>query len=537
MAKFIYKPTPLMLPTSHYDKRRADWAVKFIQTKLVHDKGKWEKKPFTLMPWQEQIVRDIFGIVRADGFRQFRTAYVEIAKKNGKSELAAAIALLLLYADGEQGAEVYSCAADTNQANIVFGVAMRMAENCHQLARNSKFVPSQKRINFPYKNSFYRVLSSETKAKQGFNVSGLIFDELQAQQTRELYDTMTKFTGDARQQPLYFLITTAGKDKTSICYEVHQKAKAVLDGSKIDPAFYPAVFGMEDGDDWNDEAVWWKANPSMGVTISFDDVKAAYVQARQSAGDEIHFRQYRLNEWTNADVRWMPMDKWDKCGEDFNLDDYEGRDCYAGLDLASTDDLTALVLVFPPDGEDTKYTVYPFFWLPEDVIDKRSRHHHVPYTVWEKMGVFFTTEGDVVDYNRIVRFVETLTEKFNIREMAYDRHGSEQIRRDLEEIGAETTGFPVIPFGQGYTSMSPPTKDLLQFVKEGKIRHSKHPVLDWNMKNARVKIDDAENIKLSKRLSVEKIDGAVSLVMGLARATLRQGATPKIYEREELLYI
>ena len=312
---YRYEPTKLTLPTSRYDRRRADFAVNFIQM-LRHTTGEWYGKPFHLMPWQEQIVRDVFGIVDSGGHRQFRTAYVEIGKKNGKSELAAAVALYLLFADGEVGAEVYSCAADINQASIVYGVAKAMVEQCADLRNLSKLVPSTKRIVFSHTNSFYRVLSSETKSKQGFNVSGLIFDELFAQQTRELFDTMAKYTGDARRQPLYFLITTAGRDKTSICYEVHCKAKAVLDGSKTDPSFYPAVFGIEEGDDWNDERVWRRVNPSIGVTIPYETVVAAYEQTRQNPAEEMHFRQFRLNEWCNADIRWIRTDKWDACGED-----------------------------------------------------------------------------------------------------------------------------------------------------------------------------------------------------------------------------
>ena len=521
-----------MLPTSHYDPRRADFAVNFINM-LKHTTGEWFGKPFSLLHWQEQIIRDIFGIVDTDGYRQFRVAYVEIGKKNGKSELAAAIALYLLFADGEAGAEVYSCAADINQASIVFNTAKAMVEQCAGLSQISKLIPSTKRIVFPHTNSFYRVLSSETKSKQGFNVSGLIFDELFAQQTRELFDTMTKYTGDARRQPLYFLITTAGRDKTSICYEIHCKALAVRDGSKIDPSFYPAVFGIKEGDDWQDETVWRRVNPSIGVTIPEETVRAAYEQARQNPAEEMHFRQFRLNEWCNADVRWLPMDRWDACGDDFDEADFEGRECYCGLDLSSTTDLTSLVLVFPPEGEDEKYTVLPFFWLPEDVIDLRSRRDHVPYAVWKKQRLFHTTEGNVVDYDYIVAFIAKLTARYKIREIAYDRYGAEKIRRDLEELGAEH-GFTVFPFGQGYISMSPPSKDFYQFVMEGKIRHARHPVLDWNIANVIIDEDPAGNIKPNKRKSTEKIDGAVALIMGLARATLQAAEhTDSVYDREE----
>jgi len=535
MGDFVYTPTPLMLPTSRYDERRADFAVGFISM-LKHTTGEWYGKPFRLMPWQEQIVRDIFGVVDADGYRQFRTAYVEVGKKNGKSELAAAIALYLLFADGEAGAEVYSCAADINQASIVFNTAKAMVEQNRDLLELSKLVPSTKRIVFGHTNSFYRVLSSETKSKQGFNVSGLIFDELFAQQTRELFDTMTKFTGDARRQPLYFLITTAGRDKTSICYEIHCKAKAVMDGSKIDPSFYPAVFGIEKDDNWEDERVWRRVNPSIGVTIPYETVKAAYEQAKQNPAEEMHFRQFRLNEWCNADIRWMPMDKWDVLGEEIDWEEYEGRDCYCGLDLSSTGDLTALVLVFPPASGDTKYTAMPFFWLPEDVIDLRTRRDHVPYAVWKKQGVFNTTEGNVVDYDYIVAFIAKLSERFKIREIAYDRYGAEKIRRDLEELGAEH-GFTVFPFGQGFVSMSPPSKDFYQFVMEGRIRHGRHPVLDWNMGNVIIDQDAAGNIKPNKKKSTEKIDGVVALIMGFARATLGGGATDSVYNERGLLIL
>jgi phage terminase large subunit-like protein len=344
---------------------------------------------------------------------------------------------------------------------------------------------------------------------------------------------MTHGSGDARRQPLYFLITTAGRDKTSICYEIHCKALAVLDGTKIDPSFYPAVFGIEEGDDWNDEAVWRRVNPSIGVTIPYETVRAAYEQAAQNPAEEMHFRQFRLNEWCNADVRWLPMDRWDACGEDLDEADFEGRECYCGLDLSSTIDLTSLVLVFPPEGEDTKYTVLPFFWLPEEVIDLRTRRDHVPYAVWKKAGVFNTTEGNVVDYDVIVAFIAKLTERFHIREIAYDRYGAEKIRRDLEELGAEHA-FSVFPFGQGFVSMSPPSKDFYQFVMEGKMRHGQHPVLDWNLGNVIVDEDPAGNIKPNKRKSTEKIDGAVAMIMGLARATLQAaGSAESVYDREE----
>src|SRR5699024_3214225 len=311
LMDFQYTPSPFMLPSSHYDAKRADHAVAFIQN-LKHTKGKWDGQPCLLLPWQEQIVRDIFGIVKADGKRQFRSAYVEIPKKNGKSELAAAIALYLLYGDGEASAEVYGCANDRSQASIVFDVAKRMVEKCPALLKRSKIAAATKRI-VNYRNAgFYQVLSAETGTKHGLNISGLVFDEIHAQPNRKLYDVMTKGSGDAREQPLFFIITTAGTDKESICYELHTKALDIMNGRKADHSFYPVIYGLSDEDDWNDEKNWYKANPSLGYTISIDRVRDAYREALDNPAEENVFKQLRLNMWTNSEVAWIPEHIYDR---------------------------------------------------------------------------------------------------------------------------------------------------------------------------------------------------------------------------------
>ena len=289
---FVYKPSAFMLPDSHYDKEKADRAVAFIEH-LCHTKGKWAGKPFLLLPWQEQIVRDLFGIVKKNGKRQFLTAYIEIPKKNGKSELAAVIALYLLYADNEPSAEVYGAACDRNQASIVFDVARQMVEMSPALMRRSKIRSAGKRI-INYRNAgFYQVLSAETGTKHGLNVSGLVFDEIHAQPNRKLYDVLTKGSGDAREQPLFFIITTAGNDKNSICYELHTKALDLVAGRKKDSTFYPVVYGLEHEEDWTDEANWYKANPSLGHTIQIDRVREAYRNAVENPAEENVFKHTR----------------------------------------------------------------------------------------------------------------------------------------------------------------------------------------------------------------------------------------------------
>ena len=369
----------------------ADRAVAFINA-LKHTKGEWHGQPFNLLPWQETIIRDVFGTVKENGYRQYNTAYIEIPKKQGKSELAAAVALYLLAGDGEWGAEVYGCAADRQQASIVFDVACQMVEQCPALKKRIKPVLSQKRLVYTPLNSFYQVLSAESFTKHGLNVHGVVFDELHAQPDRRLYDVMTHGSGDARKQPLFFLITTAGTDRNSICWEIHSKAKDILEGRKFDPTFYPVVYGINDDDDWADEANWYKANPSLDVTVDVEKLRAAYNSAKDNPAEENLFRQLRLNQWVKQSVRWMPMDAWDKCDAPVDPDALRGRECYAGLDLSSSTDITAFVLVFPPDDPEGRYTILPYFWVPEDTLELRVRRDHVPYDVWKKQGSILTTE-------------------------------------------------------------------------------------------------------------------------------------------------
>jgi phage terminase large subunit-like protein len=527
-----YKPTRFMAKTSHYDKDAADYAVMFIES-LCHTKGTWAGKPFELIDWQEQIIRDLFGVLKTNGYRQFNTAYIEIPKKQGKSELAAAVALLLLCGDGEERAEVYGCAADRNQAKIVFDVAVDMVRFCPALSKRVKILESQKKITYLPTNSSYQVLSADVANKHGFNTHGVIFDELHTQPNRKLFDVMLQGSGDARMQPLYFLITTAGNDTNSICYEVHQKAIDIAEGRKVDPTFYSVIYGAAEDEDWTDPKVWKKANPSLGITVGIDKVKAACESAQQNPGEENAFRQLRLNQWVKQSVRWMPMDKWDACAFPVSEDDLEGRICYGGLDLSSTTDITAFVLVFPPLDEEDKYYILPYFWIPEETLDLRVRRDHVPYDLWERQGTLMTTEGNVVHYGYIEKFIEQLGERFNIREIAFDRWGAVQMVQNLEGMG-----FTVVPFGQGFKDMSPPTKELMKLVLEEKIAHGGHPVLRWMMDNIFIRTDPAGNIKADKEKSTEKIDGAIATIMGLDRAIRCGNDTgASVYDSRGLLFI
>lgn len=515
-----------------FDERKAQRVVRFIEA-LRHTKGEFHGQPFHLLPWQEKIIRDVFGTVRDDDptMRQYTTAYIEIPKKNGKSELGAAIALNMLINDDEWKAEIYSCASDRQQAAIVFDVAVDMVRQSPALMKRVKIIPSTRRMIYQPTGSIYQVLSSEVATKHGLNVSACIFDELHTQPTRALYDVMTQGSGDARRQPLWFLLTTAGTDRNSICWEVHQKALDILEGRKNDPRFYPVLFGLPDDADWTSEENWYRANPSLDHTITIDKVRDAFHKAQETPADENQFRQLRLNQWVKQSVRWMPMDKWDECGGVVDTYALEGRACYAGLDLSSTSDLTALVLVFPPTSEDEPYIALPFFWLPEETLSLRVRRDHVPYDQWAKRGFIQTTEGNVVHYGFIERFICQLGERYNIREIAHDRWNATMMVQTLED-----DGFTMVPFGQGFKDMSPPTKELMRIVLEHKLCHGGHPVLRWNMDNAFVRTDPAGNLKLDKEKSTEKVDGAVALVMALDRAMKNQGGD-SVYNHRGLIVL
>ena len=530
--KLKYKPTKFMARTSHYDEEKADFAIEFIRC-LSHTKGIWAGQPFELMPWQEQIVRDLFGIIKPNGYRQFNMAYIEIPKKNGKSELAAALALLLLAGDGEERAEIYSCAADRQQAAIVFNAAVDMVRACPALHKRCKILSSTKRIIYKPTNSVYQVLSAEAYTKHGLNISGVVFDELHAQPNRNLFDVMTKGSGDARTQPLYFLITTAGNNINSICYEVHQKAQDILEGRKIDSTFYPCIFGATAEEDWTSPEVWEKANPSLGITIDIEKVKDACESAKNNPAEENLFRQLRLNQWTKQETRWLSVRAWDACAVDFGECDLEGRICYGGLDLSSTTDLTAFVLVFPPETEDEKFFILSYFWLPEETIELRSQRDHVPYDIWKKLGLLQVTEGNVVDYGAIEEFICELGERFQIKEIAFDRWNATFLTQRLEN----EYGFTVVQFGQGIKSMNEPTKQLEKLVLEQKLAHDGNKILRWNIDNIMIHQDSAGNIKIDKAKSSEKVDGAVALVMGLDRAIRNTANQASVYDSRGLLFI
>ena len=504
-----------------FDVQKAEKVKRFIES-LCHTKGKYAGQKFILASWQwEDIIKPLFGTVKENGTRQYRTAYIEVPKKNGKSELAAAIALYLLFADGEQGAEIYSVAADRDQASIVFNVASEMVRKHPVLLKHAKIIDSAKRIIYPKTASFYRAVSADVPTKHGVNPHGVIFDELHAQPNRELWDIFTTASG-TRTQPLFFAITTAGYDTHSICYEVHNYAMKVLKGVIKDDSFFAYIRCADEKDDWTDKKIWYKANPALGDFRSLEEMEIAFKRAKEVPSFQNAFRRYYLNQWVKQKKRYIDLAKWTACDEKVEISELEGMKCWAGLDMSSSIDITAFVLVFPYGDS---FVVLPFFWIPEENIWERVKRDKVPYDTWKAQGYIETTEGNVIDYRYIKQRIIQLAEKYNIQEIAFDRWGMAQMSQELTD-----EGFTLVPFGQGFGSMSAPTKELLNLILQRKIIHLQNPVLTWMIDNLVVKQDPAGNIKPDKEKSTEKIDGVVAMIMALDRAIRNKASSKSVYD-------
>ena len=496
----------------------------FCEEVLVHTKGEWANRPFQLEPWQwKDIVAPLFGTMNPNGTRQYRTAYISLARKNGKSELAAAVALYMLLMDGEQGGEVYGAASDRDQASLVFNVAADMVRRSPALTLRCDLVPSTKRIIDRKTGSIYRAIPADAGGSHGFNASAVIFDEIHTQRSRDLWDVLTTSTG-ARRQPLVFGISTAGWDRHSLCYELDVYAQKVLTGVIPDPTFFAYIRRADVEDDWRDEKIWKDANPALGKFRSIEEMRNMARRAERVPALQNTFRQLYLNQWTEQDERWIDLAAWDACGTAVEEQELHGRHCYAGLDLASKTDLTALVMLFPSDAG---YRVLPIFWIPEERMHERVRRDGVPYDVWVQEGHIRTTPGNVVDYDFVRRDINELGKKYEIREIAIDRWNSAHLQSQLKG-----DGFEMVQFGQGFASMAAPTSELEKIILAREIRHGGHPVLRWNVSNVAVKKDAAGNMKPDKSRSSEKIDGVVAMIMALGRAMVQppEESTRSVYE-------
>lgn len=493
-----------------FDEVAAQHAIDFYRW-LKHSKGEWAGRTVELEPWQQFIVWVLFGWLRADGTRRFRTAYEEVARKNGKSTAAAGVGLYLLVADGEPGAEIYTAATKRDQARITHGEATRMVKASPALRK--RVTAFKDNLHIPATASKFEPLGKDTDTLDGLNVHGAIVDELHAHPNREMYDILDTATG-SRRQPLIFMITTAGYDRRSICWQMHEYTEKVLQGVIEDDSFFGVIFTLDEGDDWEDERNWIKANPNLDVSVKLDDLQRQATRAKGMPTSLNAFLRLRLNVWTQAETKWTPTDHWRQCGKAVDAEGLRGRTCYGGLDLSSTMDITAFVLVFPPESDADDYRVLCRFWVPEDAMRERSKRDRVPYDAWVRQGFITTTPGAVIDYDYIFEQIVQDAAAFDMQELAYDRWNASQLIADLDKERVTT----LVQFGQGFASMNAPMKDLAKLIVEHRIAHGNNPVLTWMADNLVAAQDPAGNIKPDKAKSTEKIDGMVALIMALDRA-------------------
>jgi phage terminase large subunit-like protein len=512
-----------------FDAAAARQAIDFFPTFLRFIKGRrFANQPFILQPWQADIVGTLFGWKRPDGTRRYRFAHIEIPRKNGKSTLAMGLALLLLFLDGEPGAEIVGAASTREQAGIVYNLAKQNVERCNALsARATTF-----KNYIEYRNSTgavdgtYKATSSEAGTHHGGDLSGVIADELHVWPKRELFDVLKTSFG-SRDNPLFVTITTAGFDRQSICWEEHEYACRIRDNEVPATDFLPVLYFAEDDDDWTDPKVWAKCNPNLGVSRNIDELHALCERAQASPAIENTFRQLYLNQWTEQAVRWLSMKKWNACGEE-PMPDLQGAVCYAGLDMSTSHDLTAFTLLFPLDGG--RYAVLPICWVPEERAREREKNDRVPYMTWARQGHLETTPTASIDQEFVAKRIVELNDVYNIQSVALDRWNAGWISQKLQD-----SGLDVVEFGQGMKDMTQPTKELDRLVREGLLVHAMHPVLRWCASNIAVRRDAADNWKPDKEKSTERIDPMVATIMALGLAM--SGPTESVYEERGLMVL
>lgn len=510
-----------------HNKERALDVIEFIQ--MLHHTGDFYGQPFLLLDWQHQVIWDVYGTVNDKGYRQHQYAYLEIPKKNGKTELVAGLSLYHIFNDPPSG-QIYCCAAEKEQAGLVYKAAKQMIEQDDALQEMCKVIDSKKEIHNIHTNTFIKVLSAEAYSKHGLNPTVVIFDELHAQPTRDLWDTMTFGAGAARKEPIWWVITTAGDDpdRHSIGWEVHEYARKIMDKEITDPIWYARIYGAAEDDDIFDEAIWYKANPSLGHTIDIEKVRQEAIGARNDEAKEKLFRWLRLNQWVALkSVGWLPLTLWDATVGEWNPADLVGKKCYIGLDLSSTVDLTAAAILFPPDDEREDWRVLFEAWIPEAKMKERILRDHVPYDKWVKSKDLNATPGDAVDYDFVEVRIKELALKYDVQYLCTDPWNSRMLTQRLAKAEIEPLEVP-----QTISGLSPGMKEMERLLRTGQLTHEKHPVARWCFGNIAIAIDGNENIKPMKNKSRDRIDVIVALINAMNIA-IRFEDEESVYETRD----
>ncbi len=486
-------------------------------------------QPFTLLDWQyRHVFAPLLGWKRADGRRRFEKAYISTAKKQGKSTILAALAIYLLLTEGPR-TEMYSAAVEREQAAIIFREAHAMVKASAGLSKLITAKPSTKTLM--YQGSLYRALSSDAGSKEGLDASIVFVDELHAWQDRSLFDALA-YAGSARPNALTVIITTAGDNLQSVWGEEYTRARRWLSGEYLDDHYFAVIYEADPKDDWTAPATWAKANPSLNVTVPAEKIEAECREAIEIPSAQARFKRYRLNLPVSLEATWLNMTAWDECPAALDQEALRGRDCWAGLDLASVNDTTALSLVFDAPGNGA--IVLPRLWLPEGNLDALARQHKVSYRAWADQGWMHTTNGNCIDYDELVSQIIELGKLYRIRRIGIDR----LFQGQAVETRLQAAGFDVVPVGAGWVSQSLPAKELERLVLARSLNHGGHPVLRWHAANVVAVRDSNDNISISKKKSRSKIDAIAATLIALhCRMNDRPQASANYYETHEFQLI
>lgn len=529
-----------------FDEDAARNIMDFFPKVLTHIKGPKAGKPFHLARWEQAILANLFGWKRPDGTRRYREAFIEVPRKNGKTSLIAGIVIYGLMFDGERGAEIYSAAADRDQAKLVFMTVKGMILASDELLRRTTVyqhsIVEMNPATGMETGSFYKPISAEAGTKHGYNSHIIVVDELHAQPNDELVDVLETSTG-SRAQPLLIHITTSDYDKPSICNEKELFAYKIRgydkDGKKIpkadDNSFLPAIWQAKLSDDWTRLETWKKANPCLGNSLSIDYIRRKCKKAQETPRFLNTFMRLHLNVKTQTAVRWLDLEQWDRCDGVVDEEQLIGRRCFCAFDLSHNTDTTSVAYVFPPDDDNPLYRVLSRVYIPEENARARELRDHVPYLTWAREGFIRLTPGNVIDYAKIKADFEEDYQKFDIQEVAFDRWGFEALRQQFIADGVSEEVF--VSFGMGFVSLTAPSKKLEELVLAGDLAHGGNPVLHWMAGNTVVDTDSAENIKPCKKKSIERIDGIMALVMALGRAITIPEEAPSIYDTRGIVAI
>jgi len=498
----------------HYCRPRANHAVHFFEELLVHTKGDWARRPFRPAAWEEyEVIRPLFGVVEyepswARYVRRYRELYLSTGRKNGKTELVAGLTLYLTCADGEEAAEVYGLALDKDQASLAYRAAARMVALSPVLARRLTVATAARRIVDERTASFFTVIAGDALGALGVGPHGAYLDELLTQPNRELYDALRTGFG-TRAQPVMMLVTTADNDPSGFAAAERAWSERVLADPELDRARLVVIHAAPRDADWTAEATWAMANPALGDYLDPRILRAECAKAMHNPAEERAFRQFRLNQQTPQAGRAVDLTAWDAVPP--TVSGLAGRECYAGLDLASTIDLASYALDFP-DGAGGHDVLWRAF-TPAERLTALDRRTGGKATAWAEEGWLTITDGNVIDYEAIKAALRADAEAYDLREIAFDRWGATQLSAELLD-----EGFPLIQTGQGFASMSGPTKEFLRLVAAGTYRHGGNPLVRWQAGNLITRTDPAGNVKPDKSRSADKIDSIVAGIMALDRA-------------------